>query len=82
MTSTWIVTLEDDGLTALKAIESAVLTEVQSDVVPNLIAFLENAASDTITYLGGFLNKVVNDIKGSNNTNSATDAPTSPPPAV
>lgn len=65
MTSTFIVTLEDEAIAALKAIEGAVLTEVQQDVVPALVAFLENAASDTITYLGGFLKKVVADITGS-----------------
>lgn len=75
MTSTFLVTLEADGLVALKAIEGATLTEVQQDVVPALVSFLENAASDTITYLGGFLKKIVADITG-----SATPATT--PPAV
>lgn len=78
MTNTYLVTIEAEALAALQAIEGAVIKEVQQDVVPALIAFLENAASDTITYLGGFLKKVVNDITGA----VSTVAPaTTPPPA-
>lgn len=77
MTSTYLVTLEDAGLDALKAIEGAVITEVQQDVVPALVAFLGTAASDTITYLGGFLKKIVADISGSSAAAPAT-APTTP----
>jgi hypothetical protein len=68
MTSTFIATVEDDALAGLKALEGVVLTEVQQDVVPSLISFLENAASGTITYLGGFLKKVVADITGASSS--------------
>lgn len=76
MTSTFLVTLEDDAVATLKAIEGATLTEVQQDVVPALISFLENATSETITYLGGFLKKVVADITGTSSTVTPSTTPT------
>lgn len=80
----FLISLEQDAeatvlaaaKTALANIEGLIITDVQEDVVPALIAFLENTASKTITYLGGFLSKVVGEITG-----AAPAVPTVVPPA-
>lgn len=50
--------------TALTNIEGLIITEVQEDIIPALLAFLSNAASATISKLGAFLSGLVSDITG------------------
>lgn len=83
MTS-FIVTVEEDAVVAAKAalaaIENAVVTDIAPELEAGLLGFLQSAASVTVTYLGGFLKKLVADITG-DATTPVTSAPTETPAA-
>jgi hypothetical protein len=74
-------TVLDATKSALSAIEGVVVTEVQDDIIPGLLAFLENAASATVSKLGSFLSGLVADITGSG-TQTAAPPPAPAPAAV